>query len=130
MLGMAMQSFCGGIALWVAGSLSGEVARFHPAAVSLRSWIAVAYLAVFGSAIGFTAYIYILKKSTAARVGTYALVNPVVALLLGWLFAGEAFTLRTFVAALVILTAVLLVITAPHRDPAHEIDTVPAPGEA
>ena len=130
MLGVAMQSLCGGIALWIAGLLFGEVGRFHPAAVSVRSWVAVAYLAVFGSAIGFTAYIYILKRSTAARVGTYALVNPVVALLLGWLFAGESFTLRTFVAALVILTAVLLVITAPHRDPAHDIDAVPAPGEA
>lgn len=130
MLGVAMQSLCGGIALWIAGFLFGEVARFHPAAISVRSWVAVAYLAVFGSAIGFTAYIYILKKSTAARVGTYALVNPVVALLLGWLFAGESFALRTFVAALVILTAVLLVITAPHRDPAHDIDAVPAPGEA
>lgn len=130
MLGMAMQSLCGGIALWIAGFVTGETARLHPSAVSLRSWISVAYLAVFGSAIGFTAYIYILKKSTATRVGTYALVNPVVALLLGWLFAGEAFTLRTFAAALVILTAVLLVITAPHRDPAHDVDAVPAPGEA
>ena len=130
MLGVAMQSFCGGIALWIAGLVSGEVARFHPSAVSIRSWLAVSYLAVFGSAIGFTAYIYILKKSTATRVGTYALVNPVVALLLGWFFAGEEFTLRTFMAALVILTAVLLVITAPHRDPAHDIDAVPAPGEA
>jgi drug/metabolite transporter (DMT)-like permease len=130
MLGMAMQSLCGGIALWIAGFLTGEVHRLHFSAVSARSWTAVVYLAIFGSALGFTAYIYILKKSTAARVGTYALVNPVVALLLGWLFAGEAFTLRTFLSALVILTAVLLVIMAPHRDPAHDVDAVPAPGEA
>lgn len=130
MLGMAMQSLCGGIALWIAGFVTGETARFQLSTISLRSWMAVAYLAVFGSAMGFTAYIYILKKSTAARVGTYALVNPVVALLLGWLFAGEAFTLRTFVATLIILTAVLLVITKAHRDPAHDVDAVPAPGEA
>ncbi len=130
MLGVAMQSLCGGVALWIASLFTGELRNFHFSAVSGRSWMAVAYLAVFGSCLGFTAYLYILKKSTAARVGTYALVNPVVALILGWLFAGEAFTLRTFLASVVILSAVLLVITAPHRDPVHEVETVPAPGEA
>lgn len=130
MLGVAMQSLCGGVALVIGGLFTGEFARFHFSAITLRSWVAVAYLAVFGSCLGFTAYLYILKKSTAARVSTYALVNPVVALFLGWLLADEAFTLRTFLSALVILTAVLLVITAPHRDPAHDVDAVPAPGEA
>lgn len=130
MLGVAMQSLCGGIILVIAGFFTGEVARFHFSAITLRSWAAVFYLAVFGSCLGFTAYLYILKKSTAARVSTYALVNPVVALFLGWLLAAEAFTLRTLLSALVILTAVLLVITAPHRDPAHDVDAVPAPGEA
>jgi drug/metabolite transporter (DMT)-like permease len=67
--------------------------------------------------VGVTAYIYILKKSTATRVATYAFVNPVVALFLGWLLIGESITLRTVVAAAVILTAVLLVITAPHAAP-------------
>ena len=65
--------------------------------------------------MGFTAYIYILKHSTATRVATYAFVNPVVALFLGWLLLGESITLRTILAAAVILAAVLLVITAPHR---------------
>src|SRR5579885_3500335 len=130
MLGVAMQSLCGGVALWIASLFTGELRNFHFSAVSGRSWMAVAYLAVFGSCLGFTAYLYILKKSTAARVGTYALVNPVVALILGWLFAGEAFTLRTFLASVVILSAVLVVVTAPHRDPVHDVETVPAPGEA
>src|SRR5229473_4527548 len=84
--------------------------------ITLRSWLALGYLIVFGSGLGFTAYIYLLKNTAAARVGTYALVNPVVALFLGWLFVGESITLRTGLAAGVILTAVLLVITAPHRD--------------
>jgi drug/metabolite transporter (DMT)-like permease len=84
---------------------------------------------VFGSGIGFSAYIYILQKSTAARVATYAFVNPVVALFLGWLIAGETITLRTVIAAAVILTAVILVITAPHRAPTAVPDPVPAPGE-
>jgi drug/metabolite transporter (DMT)-like permease len=130
MLGMSMQSLCGGAALWIAGFFTGEVHRFHPADISSRSWAALCYLIVFGSSIGFTAYIYILKRSTATRVGTYAFANPVVALFVGWLFAGEALALRTLLAALIILSAVILVITAPHRDLQHEIDSVPAPGEA
>jgi drug/metabolite transporter (DMT)-like permease len=129
MLGVAMQGLCGGAVVWVAGFFSGEMARFHPMNVSLRSWLAVGYLFLFGSCIGFTAYLYILKKSTAARVGTYAFVNPIVALLIGWLLGGEAMSQRTLVAAAVILTAVVLVITAPHRDPREAADALPAPGE-
>ena len=124
-----MQSLAGGVILLVAALLTGEFRSFHFAAVSLRSWLALVYLIAFGSGIGFSAYFYILHKSTAARVATYAFVNPIVALFLGWLFAGEAITLRTVLAGAVILTAVILVITAPH--PASRArDPVPAPGEA
>ena len=130
MLSMAMQCLAGGITLWIGGFLTGEVGRLHFAAISARSWLAVVYLIIFGSGIGFTAYIYILKNSTAARVATYAFVNPVVALLLGWLFAGETLTLRTLVAALVILCAVILVITAPHRAAAAKTEPMPVPSEA
>jgi drug/metabolite transporter (DMT)-like permease len=130
MLGVAMQGLCGGAALWIAGALSGEVAQFHPLAVTRQAWLAVGYLVVFGSCIGFTAFLYILKKSTAARVGTYAFVNPIVALVVGWLLGGEAFTLRTLLAAAIILTAVVVVITAPHRDPREAAEALPAPGEA
>src|SRR5215831_15038836 len=131
LLGVAMQSLVGGAVLLVAGILSGEVHRFHFGAVTWRSWAALAYLIVFGSGIGFTAYLYILQKSTAARVATYALVNPVVALILGWLIADETISLRTIVAAIIILTAVVLVITAPHPAPARkeDLEPVPAPGE-
>ena len=129
-LGVAMQSLAGGIVLCAAGFLTGEFKSLHLSAVSLRSWLALGYLVVFGSGLGFTAYIYLLKNTSATRVGTYALVNPVVALLLGWLFAGEAITLRTGIAAAVILTAVLLVISAPHRDSEPDEIAVPAPGEA
>src|SRR5256885_15148588 len=95
LLGAAMQCLSGGVALWIAAFLSGEVHGLHLGVVSRRSWIALAYLIVFGSMIGFTAYVYILKKSTATRVATYAFVNPVVALFLGWLFLGEPLTMRT-----------------------------------
>jgi drug/metabolite transporter (DMT)-like permease len=130
LLGVAMQSLAGGAALWIVGLLAGEGRQLHLGAVTARSWIALAYLLVFGTGIGFTAYVYILKKSTAARVGTYAFVNPVVALFLGWLGAGEIITLRTALAAAVILTAVLLVITAPHKNPVEAAEVLPNPGEA
>ena len=96
----------------------------------LRSWLALGYLIVFGSCLGFTAYIYLLKHSAPARVGTYAFVNPVVALFLGWALAGEPLTLRTGLAAAIILTAVCLVITAPHRTPAESEAAIPVPEEA
>ncbi len=130
MLGVAMQSLAGGVILLVAGLLAGEFRGMHLGAISLRSWLALGYLIVFGSGIGFSAYIYILQKSTAARVATYAFVNPVVALFLGWLIASETITVRTIVAAAVILTAVILVITAPHRVAAPVTAPLPAPGEA
>ncbi len=130
MLGVAMQCFTGGVILLLAAWFTGEFHALHWAAISRRSWIALGYLIVFGSGIGLSAYIYILQNSTPARVGTYAFVNPVVALFLGWLIVGEAITLRTVLAAAVILTAVILVITAPHPISARVEETVPAPGEA
>ncbi len=130
MLGVAMQSLAGGVILLIAGLFAGEFKGLHLGAISPRSWLALGYLIIFGSGIGFSAYLYILQKSTAARVATYAFVNPVVALFLGWLIAGESITLRTVIAAAVILTAVILVITAPHRKPVPVTAPVPAPGEA
>ena len=130
LMGAAMQSLCGGVVLWMAGFFTGEVQALHVAAISVRSWMAIGYLVLFGSMMGFTAYVYILKKSTATRVATYAFVNPVVALLLGRLFGGEAITLRTALAAAVILAAVLLVITAPHRERIRAAATVPEAAEA
>src|SRR5271157_690754 len=130
MLGVAMQTIAGGTALLIVAGISGEFRELHLAEVTLRSWIALLYLAVFGSALGFSAYIYILKHGTAAHVATYAFVNPVVALFLGWLLGGEALTLRTILASAVILTAVILVITMPHKNLIEADEAIPAPGEA
>ena len=129
LLGVAMQSLVGGTVLLFAGLVSGEFHRFRFATISWHSWVALAYLVVFGSGIGLSAYLYILQKSTAARVATYALVNPVVALLLGWLVADEVISSRTLIAAVIILTAVVLVITAPHRPREPVQEPVPSPGE-
>jgi drug/metabolite transporter (DMT)-like permease len=125
-----MQAVCGGIVLWVVGLLAGEGARFHPGSITPRSWLAAMYLVFFGSCLGFSAYLYILKKSTAARASTYAFVNPIVALLIGWGIGGEGLAARTLLAGVVILTAVILVITAPQGRKAQAADIVPAPGEA
>jgi len=130
LLGVAMQCLAGGMALLIAATLSGELRGFHWAQVTHRSWMALLYLAVLGSGVGFSAYVYVLKHSAATRVATYALVNPVVALLLGWSLGGEALTLRTMMASAIILAAVLLVITAPHRDALQADESIPAPGEA
>jgi drug/metabolite transporter (DMT)-like permease len=113
LLVVAMQSLAGGAALWISAIVSGEFRAVHLAAISGHSWMALIYLVVFGSGMGFTAYLYILKNSTASKVATYAFVNPVVALFLGWMLAGETITTRTAIAAAVILTAVVLVISAP-----------------
>jgi drug/metabolite transporter (DMT)-like permease len=129
LLGAAMQCLCGGVTLCVVALFTGEMRTFHLADVTTRSWLAVGYLVFFGSMMGFTAYVYILKKSTSTRVATYAFVNPVVALLLGWLFAGESIGLRTGLAAGVILGAVVLVITAPKRE-AVRVEAVPEIAEA
>jgi drug/metabolite transporter (DMT)-like permease len=130
MLGVAMQSLAGGVILLTAAFFAGEFRRLHFAAVSVHSWLALAYLIAFGSGIGFSAYLYILHKSTAARVGTYAFVNPVVALFLGWLIAGEPITLRTALAAAVILTGVILVISATQRRSVRTEEPMIAPSEA
>lgn len=130
LLGAGMQALCGGTVLWIVGLATGEGAHLHVASITPRAWLAALYLAVFGSCIGFSAYLYILKKSTAARVATYAFVNPIVALLIGWGIGGEVLSGRTLLAGSVILTAVILVISAPHREPAELADVLPAPGEA
>jgi drug/metabolite transporter (DMT)-like permease len=88
----------------------GEWQRFHPAAVPARAWVALAYLVVFGSLAGFGSYVFLLKHATPARASTYAFVNPLVAVILGTLLAGEAIGPRTGVAALLIVSAVGAVI--------------------
>jgi drug/metabolite transporter (DMT)-like permease len=131
LLGVAMQSLAGAAGLWLVSLATGEWRAFHPASVTPRSWFAVLYLIVFGSALGFSAYIYILRHSTASRVATYAFVNPVIALFLGTFLGGEPLTARTLIASGTILAAVLLVITAPHKPAAlpEQEEEVPVAGE-
>ncbi len=109
LLAVGMQMVCGGAALLIAATVSGEAAQFSLARVSLASALGWGYLVVFGSLVGFTAYAYLLRSTTAARVSTYAYVNPVIAVLLGWAFAGEVVTARTVAAAAVIVAGVAII---------------------
>jgi drug/metabolite transporter (DMT)-like permease len=106
----AMQMIGGGILLWLAGLAVGEGSRLDLAAVSPRSILSLGYLVVFGSLLGFSAYVWLLRATTPARVSTYAYVNPVVAVFLGWAFAGEAVTLRVALATIAIVASVALII--------------------
>jgi drug/metabolite transporter (DMT)-like permease len=109
-LAAAMEMLTGGVWLLVFGLATGQGAKLTLAAVTAKSLVSLGYLIVFGSLVGFTAYMWLLESTTAARLSTYAYVNPVVAVLLGWAFAGESMTLRTIVAAVVIVAAVALII--------------------
>ncbi len=104
-----MQMFAGGVALVVVAALTGETSRFHWAAVTGRSWLALAYLIVFGSIIAFTAYSWLHTVASPSRVSTYAYVNPVVAVLIGWALASEHVGVFTVIATVVILLGVGLV---------------------
>ena len=110
LLATAMEMIGGGAILLCASALLREWRGFSPAAVSSSSLLALGYLIVAGSLLGFTAYVFLLGATTPARVSTYAYVNPVVAVLLGWAILGEAVTPRTLIAAAVIVASVALII--------------------
>ena len=105
----ALEMLAGGALLFLAGTLAGEWSDLDLAQVSSRSLLSLAYLIVFGSIIAFTAYIWLLKVSTPARVSTYAYVNPVVAVFLGWAIVDEVLTGQTLIAAAVIVSAVVII---------------------
>lgn len=112
-LATAMEMLTGGVLLLVASGLTGEWARVPTLHVSARSLIALLYLLTFGSLIAFSAYIWLLRATSVAVVSTYAYVNPVVAVFLGWLLLGEPVTLRTLLAAGAIIVAVVAIISRP-----------------
>lgn len=111
LLATAMEMLAAGTLLLVLGFVTREPARLALSSVSLRSFLALGYLALFGSIVAFTAYIWLLRVSTPARVSTYAYINPVVAIFLGWALAGEALTARTLLAAAIVITAVAIITT-------------------
>jgi drug/metabolite transporter (DMT)-like permease len=108
----AMQMLGGGTCLAIAGLIHGEAPLVHPASFSMQSILALAYLAILGSLVGFTAYSWLLKATTPSRAATYAYVNPAVAVVLGWAIAGEPLTPRMVVSMGIIVAAVIVITTA------------------
>src|SRR5438270_269008 len=108
----AQPMLCGGLLLLLASFATGETRRFHPGSVSILSLASFAYLVIIGAVVGYTAYIWLLRNCDPAKVATYAYVNPIVAVLLGTFFAGETVTVRTLIAAALIIGSVALIITA------------------
>jgi drug/metabolite transporter (DMT)-like permease len=128
LVGTAMEMLCGGVALGVAGVVSGEVGQVDISAISMESLLGLGWLIVFGSLVGFSAYVWLLRVTRTSLVGTYAYVNPVVAVLLGWAILGERVTLVTLVAGAVIVVAVALIVSA--RSPKEEVPAARADAAA
>jgi len=121
----AAQMLTGGAQLFVVTALSGGFAGFRVQAVSPRAWFALTYLIVAGSIIGFTAYVWLLHYESPTKVGTYAYVNPVVAMALGYFLGGEAVGPRTLLGTLLILVSVVTITTTPKVVSTTKSETVP-----
>lgn len=132
-----LEMLCGGALMLLFGTLTGEAAQLDLAAVSGRSLLGLVYLITFGS-IGFTAYIWLLRVANPVLVSTYAYVNPIVAVFLGWLILSEPVTMKTLAASAVIVAGVALITFAqnrpkaePTKEPCEDCDDeVPALAEA
>ena len=109
LLGTALEMVAGGVLLLLASLVAGEWSRIRLDLVSVRSLVAWVYLIAVGALVGFTCYIWLLKVTTPARVSTYAYVNPIVAMFLGWALANEPITIRNVLAAAIILTSVIVI---------------------
>jgi drug/metabolite transporter (DMT)-like permease len=129
-----MEMLAGGVALMIGGTLLGEIGRTDVADFSVRSLVAVAYLVIFGSIVAFTAYTWLLANVSVSTVGTYAYVNPIVAVGLGAVFLSEPITPRTIVATVIIIGAVIAMVsgrprTAEESGPDPEVGSM-APDDA
>lgn len=109
------QMLVGGILLSVTAVAFGEVRGFRPGNVSMAAWLSLLYLIVFGSIVGFTCYVWLIHHESPTKVGTYAYVNPVVAVLIGYYFGGESLDLRAILGTLLILTSVAAITTAQAK---------------
>jgi drug/metabolite transporter (DMT)-like permease len=109
------QMLVGGVLLSIASLVRGELPAFHPAAISFAAWFALLYLIFFGSIAGFTAYVWLLHHESPTKVGTYAYVNPVVAVILGYWLGGEPLSPRTILGVLCVVASVLTVTSMRAR---------------
>ena len=126
----ALQMLAASAAMLVMSLMKGDFATFSLGNVTMRSALSFVYLVIAGSIIGYTAYVYLLGVVSAAKAATYAYVNPVIAVLLGWAFAGEPLTLRTVIAAAVILGGVAIITGTQSFGTATDEHPIPRTGEA
>lgn len=122
LLWVAMQMIAGGAVLGLCSAATGDWGELDVGAVSLRSLLSLAYLVVFGALVGYSAYVWLLGATTPARVGTYAYVNPVIALFLGWWLADEPLTFRSLFAAAIIVGSVVVIVSEPRGAPVKSAD--------
>ena len=113
------QMLAGGVLLALASAALGEFRKFHPLEVSVGAWLSLIYLIVFGSIIAFTAYVWLIHHESPTKVGTYAYVNPVVAVIVGYFLGGEALGLRTILGTLLVLISVLVIATTRPKKAAE-----------
>jgi len=123
----AAQMLSGGAQLFVLTAVSGEFAGFRIQTVSRNAWFALVYLIVAGSIVGFTAYVWLLHYESPTKVGTYAYVNPAVAVILGYFLGGEAVGLRTLLGTLLVLVSVVTITTTPKAVRVAEKDAETGP---
>jgi len=125
------QMLAGGVFLTLTAAALGEFRNFHPSSVSRGAWFSLLYLIVAGSIVAFTAYVWLIHHELPTKVGTYAYVNPVVAVLVGYFLGGEALGLRTMLGTLLVLTSVVVIATTRAKKPVAKIsveDTVEVVG--
>lgn len=111
------QMLVGGILLAIAAAMFGEFRNFHIQTVSAAAWWSLAYLIIAGSIMGFTAYVWLIHHESPTRVGTYAYVNPVVAVVIGYFLGGEAVGPRTILGSLLVLVSIVVITTTPAKKP-------------
>lgn len=116
----AAQMLAGAAGMILIGLALGELGRFHPALVPARAWWALIYLTIAGSIIAFPVYLWLLRHSPPSRVATYAYVNPLIAVILGWALLGEPLTPRIAVSTAIIIAAVAIITVQKFRSPAAQ----------
>lgn len=116
------QMLAGGIMLALAAAAFGEFHNFNPLTVSSAAWFSLLYLIVAGSIIGFTAYVWLVHHESPTKVSTYAYVNPVVAVILGYFLGGESLGTRTILGTLFVLISVVVITTTPAKKPVQAIE--------
>jgi drug/metabolite transporter (DMT)-like permease len=119
-----MEMLAGGAVLAIVGLLGGEAGRIHPTSISASSLMALGYLIVFGSLGGFSAYLWLLRNVRTSIATTYAYVNPLVAVILGWLILDELVTASIVIGGAVIVGAVATIVVASARESKREREAV------